>query len=222
MGTNDDGGNGGLHNSLGALLVGRRSDAANTVARGTRHLSLASHTDISSVTGPCRSIPLSHDPVAGVSLTWACSDQLRFSGIYAKLQRLFGIQGLSPIPRPDRRRAALALWQCCWSANRTRRRFDLIERDNLADHASPHGQLHRPDDTGDESPERHMPDPDLPGKREHAEHRRADRQDKKLRHQQPLAVQASPTTPAIVPISSIGRLRATMTRATRTVDLVTS
>jgi hypothetical protein len=95
MGTNDDGGNGGLHNSLGALLVGRRSDAANTVARGTRHLSLASHTDISSITGPCRSIPLSHDPVAGVSLTWACSDQLRFSGIYAKLQRLFGISAAS-------------------------------------------------------------------------------------------------------------------------------
>jgi hypothetical protein len=47
MGTTDDGGSGGLHNSLGALLVGRRSDAANTVARGTRHPSLASHTDIS-------------------------------------------------------------------------------------------------------------------------------------------------------------------------------
>jgi len=47
MGTNGDGGNGGLHNSLGALLVGRRSDAADTVARGTRHPSLASHTDIS-------------------------------------------------------------------------------------------------------------------------------------------------------------------------------
>jgi hypothetical protein len=47
MGTTDDGGNGGLHNSLGALLVGRRSDAADTVARGTRHPSLASHTDVS-------------------------------------------------------------------------------------------------------------------------------------------------------------------------------
>ena len=53
---------------LGALLVGRRSDAANMVARGTRHPSWASHTDISSVTGPLWSIPLCHDPVAGVSL----------------------------------------------------------------------------------------------------------------------------------------------------------
>jgi hypothetical protein len=47
MGTTDDGGEGGLHNSFGALLVGRRSDAGDTVARGTCHPSLASHTDIS-------------------------------------------------------------------------------------------------------------------------------------------------------------------------------
>jgi hypothetical protein len=37
----------GLHNSLRALLVGLQSDAADTVARGTRQPSLASHTDIS-------------------------------------------------------------------------------------------------------------------------------------------------------------------------------
>jgi len=37
---------GGLHNSAGALLVGRRSDAADTVARGTCRAPLASHTDI--------------------------------------------------------------------------------------------------------------------------------------------------------------------------------
>jgi Sulfate permease family len=39
-------GDGGLHNSAGALLVGRRSDAADTVARGTCRAPLASHTDI--------------------------------------------------------------------------------------------------------------------------------------------------------------------------------
>jgi len=37
----DDRGNGGLHNSLGPLLVRRRSDAVDTVARGTYHPSLA-------------------------------------------------------------------------------------------------------------------------------------------------------------------------------------
>jgi hypothetical protein len=46
MGATDDGGEGGLYNSPGALLVGRRSDAAYKVARGTCHPSLASHTDI--------------------------------------------------------------------------------------------------------------------------------------------------------------------------------
>jgi len=47
IGTTDDGGNGRLHHSFGALLVGRRSDAADTVARGACHASLASHTDLS-------------------------------------------------------------------------------------------------------------------------------------------------------------------------------
>jgi hypothetical protein len=47
MGTTNDGGEGGLRNSIGALLVGRRADAADPVARGTCQPSLASHTDIS-------------------------------------------------------------------------------------------------------------------------------------------------------------------------------
>jgi hypothetical protein len=37
-----------------------------------------------------------------------------------------------------------------------------------------------------------------------------------------LRLSASPTTPAIVPMNSIGKLRATITRATKTVDCVTS
>ena len=37
-----------------------------------------------------------------------------------------------------------------------------------------------------------------------------------------LRLSASPTTPAIVPMNSIGKLRATVTRATRMVDWVTS
>jgi hypothetical protein len=37
-----------------------------------------------------------------------------------------------------------------------------------------------------------------------------------------LRFSASPTTPAIVPMNSIGKLRATVTRATKTVDWVTS
>ena len=60
--------------------------------------------------------------------------------------------------------------------SRMRRQVDLIERDNLADHTSPH-EFHRPDDTGDKSP-RATCHPDLPGKREHTEHRRGHRQDK--------------------------------------------
>jgi hypothetical protein len=43
LGTERDG---GLHNSVGALLVGRRSDAADPVARGTCRAPLACHTDI--------------------------------------------------------------------------------------------------------------------------------------------------------------------------------
>jgi hypothetical protein len=79
MGTNDDGGNGGLHNSLGALLVARRSDAANTVARGTRHPSLASHTDISD-----RHITV---------VSWSMVGGLEV-GLALRLRRLLSVAGL--------------------------------------------------------------------------------------------------------------------------------
>jgi hypothetical protein len=86
MGTNDDGGNGGLHNSLGALLVGRRSDAANTVARGTRHPSLASHTDISD----CHITVVSWSMVGGLEV-----------GLALRLRRLLSVAGLVASRKAD-------------------------------------------------------------------------------------------------------------------------
>jgi hypothetical protein len=79
VGTTDDGGSGGLHNSLGALLVGRRSDAADTVARGTRHPSLAFHTDISD-----RHITV---------VSWSMVGGLEI-GLALKLRRLRSVAGL--------------------------------------------------------------------------------------------------------------------------------
>jgi hypothetical protein len=79
IGTTDDGGEGGLHNSFGALLAGRRSDAADTVARGTCQPSLASHTDISD-----RHIPhVSRSMVGGLEVD-----------LVLRLRRLRSVAGL--------------------------------------------------------------------------------------------------------------------------------